>query len=89
MSPFFALFFNIAKIRSCLRILPAFSILSELAKSTNSVTGRCLRSDKCIFFYIVLSIKAINWDFDNAPFLSASKFPSLKIISVGIARTAN
>ena len=40
----------VAKIKSCLRILPAFSILSEFAKSTSSVTGRCFRSDKCIFF---------------------------------------
>ena len=50
LSPFLALFLSIAKIKSCLRILPAFSILSEFAKSTSSVTGRCFRSDKCIFF---------------------------------------
>src|SRR2546423_4801378 len=48
LSPFFAWFFNKAKMRSCLRMRFAPSISLVLAISTNSVTGLDLRSDRCM-----------------------------------------
>src|SRR5215471_1732576 len=48
LSPFFAWFFNSAKMRSCLRIRFAPSISLVLAISTSSVTGLDLRSDRCM-----------------------------------------
>src|SRR6266404_7781568 len=48
LSPFFAWFFSIAKMRSCLRMRFAPSISLVLAISTNSVTGLDLRSDRCM-----------------------------------------
>src|SRR5947207_15656632 len=48
LSPFFAWFFNRAKMRSCLRMRFAPSISLVLAISTNSVPGLDLRSDRCM-----------------------------------------
>src|SRR5438309_1005954 len=47
-SPFFAVFFSMAKIRSCLRIRLAPSMPFATAISTSWVTWCCFSSDRCI-----------------------------------------
>ena len=44
------------------------------------------RRSGMVFIQMLLSIKAVNWDFDTAPTLVASTSPSLNSISVGIPR---
>src|SRR5215472_17249860 len=59
LSPFFAWFFNSAKIRSCLRIRFAPSISLVLAISTSSVTGLDFRPDRCMVLRVASSAAAL------------------------------